>query len=329
MDDQLVPDKAVQNMRRILDNKEIVAIIAPAGSGPSLATMDMLEADGRPTCNPLAQSPSVIYPKGKEQPPRKNVVSMAITNESEANRLGQILGKQYKNIGVIHESTAYGVTGAELVKKSITATNASAKVQIESYNQRSQDMTSQVARLQRSQVDAILVVGLGADFAVIRKNMSRANVKVPLFGSTGAVTSPYLEGAGDLAIGTRSVSPDAFGKRPLSAYAQNFVDQYRAAYGTDRWYGSDAANPQISMAAVVGNAYDCAVVLLDAIRRAGSTEPAAVIAALNQTKGLAGIAVPSITLTAELHEAFKPEDLGLFEINKSATGALYLKPVVE
>ncbi len=329
MDDQLVPDKAVQNMRRILDNKEIVAIIAPAGSGPSLATMDMLEADGRPTCNPLAQSPSVIYPKGKEQPPRKNVVSMAITNEAEATRLGQILGKQYKNIGVIHESTAYGVTGAELVKKSIATTNPGAKVQIESYNQRSQDMTSQVARLQRSQVDAILVVGLGADFAVIRKNMSRANVKVPLFGSTGAVTAPYLEGAGDLAIGTRSVSPDAFGKRPLSAYAQNFVDQYRAAHGTDRWYGSDAANPQISMAAIVGNAYDCAVVLLDAIRRAGSTEPTAVIAAINQTKGLAGIAVPSITLTAELHEAFKPEDLGLFEINKSAAGALYLKPVVE
>jgi hypothetical protein len=85
--------------------------------------------------------------------------------------------------------------------------------------------------------------------------MSRANVKAPLFGSTGAVTAPYFEGAGDLAIGTRSVSPDAFGKRPLSAYAQNFVDQYRAAHGTDRWYGSDAANPQISMAAVVGNAY--------------------------------------------------------------------------
>jgi branched-chain amino acid transport system substrate-binding protein len=174
-----------------------------------------------------------------------------------------------------------------------------------------------------------LVVGLGADFAVIRKNMSRANVKVPLFGSTGAVTAPYLEGAGDLAIGTRSVSPAAFGKRPLPSYAQNFVDQYRAAHGTDRWYGSDAENPQISMATVVGNAYDCAVVLMDAIKRAGSTEPAAVIAAINQTKGLAGISIPSITLTAELHEAFKPEDLGLFEINKSAAGALYLKPVVE
>jgi branched-chain amino acid transport system substrate-binding protein len=329
MDDQLVPDKAVQNMRRILDNKEIVAIIAPAGSGPALATIDMLEADGRPSCNPLAQSPSVIYPKGKDHPPRKNVVSVAITNEAEGNRLGQLLARQYKTIGVIHDSTAYGVTGSELVKKTILSNNPSAKVQLESYNQRSPDMTSQIARLQRINADAILVIGQGSDFAVIRKNMSRMNVKVALFGSTGAVTVPYFEGAGDLALGTRSVSPATLGTRPLSAYAQNFVDQYRAAHGTDRFYGSDAANPQVSMATVVGTAYDCAVVLLDAIKRAGSTDSAAVIAAMNQTTDLPGASIPSITITAEKHEAFKPGDLTLFEVSKSTTGALYLKPVLE
>ena len=37
LDDQLSPDRAVQNMRRILDKKDIAAVIAPAGSGPVLA----------------------------------------------------------------------------------------------------------------------------------------------------------------------------------------------------------------------------------------------------------------------------------------------------
>ena len=329
LDDQMVPDRTVQNMRRILDNKEIAAIIAPAGSGPVLATIEMIEADGRPTCNPLAQSPQVIYPKGKDQPPRKNVVSVAITNQAEGNRLGQLLAQKYKTIGVIHDSTAYGVTGSELVKKAILANNPSATVQLESYNQRNQDFTSQIARLQRINAEAILEIGQGADFAVIRKNMSRLNVKAALFGSTGAVTVPYFEGAADLALGTRSVSPGTLAKRPLSAYAQNFLDQYRAAYGTDRFYGADAANPQISLATVVGTAYDCAVVLLDAIKRAGSTEPAAVIAALNKTTDLPGASLTSITLTEQKHEAFQPDDLALFEVSKSASGALYLKPVVE
>lgn len=71
LDDQLSPDRAVQNMRRILDNEDIVGIIAPAGSGPTLATIDMLEADGRPVCNPMAQAPQIVYPNGMDQPPRK------------------------------------------------------------------------------------------------------------------------------------------------------------------------------------------------------------------------------------------------------------------
>ena len=106
LDDQLVPDRAVQNMRRILDNKDIVAIIAPAGSGPALATMDMLEADGRPVCNALAQSPQVTLKNGEGKPPRANIVSVAVTNKAEAAALGQVLGAKYKSVGLLHDSTA-------------------------------------------------------------------------------------------------------------------------------------------------------------------------------------------------------------------------------
>jgi len=65
LDDQLNPDRAVQNMRSILDNKDIVGIIGPAGSGPTLAVIDMAQADGRPYMNPIAQTPVVTYPGEK------------------------------------------------------------------------------------------------------------------------------------------------------------------------------------------------------------------------------------------------------------------------
>lgn len=61
LDDQLNPDRAVQNIRAILDNKDIVGIIGPAGSGPMLAVIDMVQADGRPYMNPIAQTPVVTY----------------------------------------------------------------------------------------------------------------------------------------------------------------------------------------------------------------------------------------------------------------------------
>ena len=312
LDDQLMPDRAVQNMRRILDNKDIVAMVGPAGSGPALATVDMVEADGRPMCNPMAQSPAITYPKGTAQPPRKNVFSTAVTNAAESHRLAEVLGRTYKNVGVLNESTAYGITGSELVKKALGEVNPSVKVNVESYNQRSQDVTAQIVRLQRAGVDVVLVIGLGSDFAMIRKNLSRLNVEVPLFGSNGATTVPYIEGAGDLALGTRSLSVPAFAQRPMTETAQRFLEAYRTAYGTDRWYGPDAANPLISMAAIVGSGYDCVNVLVDGIRRANSTEPAAVVRAIEQTKDLPGVAIAAISLTATQHDAFKPENLAEF-----------------
>ena len=66
LDDQLNPDRAVQNMRRILDNKSIHAIIGPAGSGPTLAVLDMAQADGRPYMNPIAQTPVITTVAGSK-----------------------------------------------------------------------------------------------------------------------------------------------------------------------------------------------------------------------------------------------------------------------
>lgn len=44
--------------------------------------IEMLEADGQPRCNAVAQAATIACPKGASQPPRKNVFSVAIANES-------------------------------------------------------------------------------------------------------------------------------------------------------------------------------------------------------------------------------------------------------
>ena len=329
LDDQLVPDRAVQNMRRILDNKDVVGIIAPAGSGPALATMDMLEADGRPVCNALAQSPQVTLKDGEGKPPRANIVSIAVTNKAEAAALSQVLGAKYKSVGILHESTAYGVTGAQMVKAELLAKSPNIKVEVEAYNQRSQDMASQVARMQRANVEALLVIGLGADFAVIRKNISRANLKFDIYGSAGAVTPPYIEGAGDLTAGTRTMNSIAFAARPLQPAVQTFLGQYRAAHGTDRWYGSDEANPQLTLGTIVGHGYDCARILLESMKVAGTTERGAVIAAMNKMNNFKGVTINSLSFSPSNHDAFGAKDLGLFEMTKGKDGKMFLSPIKE
>lgn len=313
LDDQLVPDRAVQNMRRLLDNKELVAIIGPAGSGPTLAVIEMAAADGRPYMNPVAQTPTVTYPDGGK--PRPNVFSFALQNDVESMVLGRYVAKQFKKPGLVHESTAYGVSGADMIAKELKAAGGAA-VATETYNQRAQDMTAQIARLQRAGADVVVCVGLGADLAVIRRTMARLNFNVPLVASNGALSIPYQEAAGDLVTGTRGSMVYVFGEETLNPAAQGFADAYKAKYGTDRWWGNDPQRPQIFMSLSVSNAYDAADVLFEGIKRANSTDPKAIATAIEGIQGLRGVNA-TYSFSPTKHHAVAPEDVAIFEYVKT------------
>ena len=327
LDDQLVPDRAVQNMRRILDNKDIVGMIGPSGSGPTLAVVDMVAADGRPMMNHQAQTPAIVYPNGLDKPPRPNVFSTAIQNNIEAAMIGQALAKKYKKIGIVHESTGYGVTGQALIKAEILRLNKDAQVTNESYNQRDQDMTAQLVRLQRFGADAVMVIGLGADLAVLRKNMVRLNMSQPLYTTAGGLTQPYVEGAGDLVVGTRGAMIAAAAKNPPPAPTKEFLDAYKAKYGTDRWWGSDPQHPQPTMAGNVIAGYDGALMLFAAIQRAGSTKAADICKAMEATTNFPG-ANGTYTFSATVHDAIRPADMGIFQYVKT-DGRIHLEPVTD
>jgi branched-chain amino acid transport system substrate-binding protein len=327
LDDQLVPDRAVQNMRRILDNKDIVGMIGPSGSGPTLAVVDMVVADGRPMMNHQAQTPAIVYPNGLDKPPRPNVFSTAIQNNIEASMIGQVLAKRYKKIGIVHESTGYGVTGQALIKAEILSINKDAQVTNESYNQRDQDMTAQLVRVQRFGADVVMVIGLGADLAVIRKNMVRLNMTLPLYTSAGGLTVPYVEGAGDLVIGTRGAMFAALSRKPMRPPTKEILDAYKAKYGTDRWWGNDPENPQPTIANNVIAGYDGALMLFAAIQRAGSTKAADICKAMEATTNFPG-ANGTYSFSATVHDAIRPADLGIFQYVKT-DGRIHLEPVTD
>lgn len=312
LDDQLNPDRAVQNMRRILDNEEIDGIIGPAGSGPTLAVIDMVEADGRPYMNPIAQTPAITYPDGVGTAPRQNVFSFALQNDVEAAAMGQHLVDNFERVGVIHESTAYGVTGLDYLGAAMVAAGGDEPVAAESYNQGAQDMTSQVARVNRAGVDAIAAIGLGSDLAVLRRTMARLNVDVPLIASNGALGLPFQEGAGEMVVGVQGTMIGAFGQRPMRDATQHFVDAYMAEYGADRWWGNDPENPQLFMAISVSNGYDAANILFEGFRRADSTDPDAVVAAIESIQSYEG-ANAIYSFSPERHHAIDPDGVQVFE----------------
>ena len=325
LDDQLVPDRAVQNMRRILDAPEIDVIVGPGGSGPTLAVIDAATVDGRAYCNPQGQTPSIVYPNGTDKPARKNVISTAIQNDVEAAALGAYVGKRFKKIGVMHESTGYGVSGAQLLGAEVERLTKSKPVAVESYNQRSQDMTAQISRVQRAGADVLVVVGLGADMAVIRRNMLRAGFDVPLITSGGGISLPYKEGVGELAVGTKAtmLSTYAPGRAPAGV-AKELADAYSAKFGKDRWWGDDATAPQVYFALTVGAGFDCANMLLEAVRIAGTTEKTKVVEAIDKIANFQ-VSNGSATFTPQNRLLVKPSDLGMFEYYKGDKNEVRLR----
>src|SRR5699024_10870693 len=112
--------------------------------------------------------------------------SFALQNDVEAEVMGEYLAKHFDKVGVLHESTAYGVTGVDYLTNAMVEYGGNKPIAVDSYNQGVQDMTAQVARLRRAGVDAVAAIGLGRDLAVLRRTMSRLNFDVPLVASNGA-----------------------------------------------------------------------------------------------------------------------------------------------
>ena len=317
LDDQLIPDRAVQNIRRILDAPEVDVIVGPGGSGPTLAVIDMVTVDGRAYCNPQAQTPSIVYPDGIDKPARKNVISTAIQNDVEAKALGSYVGQRYKKVGVMHESTGYGVSGAQLLGIELESLTKSKPVAIESYNQRAQDMTAQISRVQRAGAEVLVVIGLGADMAVIRRNMLRLGFDAPLITSGGGISLPYKEGAGELAAGTRATMLGTYGPGKVPAgMAKELADAYAAKFTKDRWWGDDPSSPQVYFALTVGAGYDCTHMLMEAVRLAGGTDRAKVVEALNKINGLA-VSNGTASFSASKRLLVEPRNLAMFEYVKN------------
>ena len=315
LDDQLVPDRAVQNMRKLLDDKDLVAIIGPAGTGPTLAVIDMVTVDGRPYMNPIAQATTITYPDGGK--PRANVFSFGLQNDVEMKMQAQYTGlKGYSKVGTLHESTAAGIGAAEVIARQLKADGRPAPVADESYNQKAQDLTAQIARLQRAGTDVIVYTGLGADLAVVRRTMARLNWNVPLIANNASLTPPYQDGAGDLVVGTRGSMIAAFGETPLTPIAQEFADAYKTKYGADRFWGPDPARPQLSMSLTVANAYDAGLVMFEGIRLANSMDPKAINKAIESTRGFRGVNA-LYTFSADKHHGVVERDLAMFEYAKT------------
>ena len=178
----------------------------------------------------------------------------------------------------------------------------------QSYTQTDPDFKGQLTAIRATNPDVIYIPGYYGQVGIIAKQARELNMNMPLLGGDGW-DSPDLWKLGADALKNSYISNHYSADNP-EPKIQNFVKAYQTKFG---------AKPD-SLAAL---AYDSAMVLADALKRAGSADAQKLTDAIAQTKDFDGV-TGKITINAE-RNAVKPAVV--LELDPSKSGFNYKETI--
>ncbi len=143
------------------------------------------------------------------------------------------------------------------------------------YSEGDKDFRAQLTAIKALKPDAIAATGFYTEAALICKQARDLGLDIPIFGGDGWEAPELVEIGGKAVEGTYYASH--YSSDSTAPEVQDFVKKYRARFNGE--------TPD-SMAPL---AYDAALIVADAIRRAGSTDGAKIRAALAATKNFPGV----------------------------------------
>ena len=221
----------------------------------------------------------------------------SVSNDIEAAIVVDYVSKRFKKPGMIVDATAYGQSGEISLRKHLAEHDMS-PVAAEKFNLSDIDMTGQVNALKTAGADVMLVWGLGGPLAYLARSADRAGLHVPAFGGLGVHQVAFAKLAGAAGKDWSATTYRAFTRATrtdqITAQERGYRDGQKKLWGAD-------LNASVEINALWD---DTLRLLVDAIKRANSTEPDAIKAALEQTSGFKGM-VATYSFTPEQHDAMK------------------------
>ena len=264
---------------RLVEQEKVVAIIGSYGSSNSIAGGDVAEKAGIPMVTDSATNPLVTQGK-------KFVFRACFIDPFQ----GEVMAKyvfhnlKLKKVAILKDvAQDYSVGLANYFKKTFTKLTGDPKSVVAevAYQTGDQDFTAQLTQVISSKAEALFVPGYFGDAALIAKQLRQLGSKIPILGGD-ALDAPELMSIGGKAVEGVTISSFYSAEAPANEVAKKFVGAYKSKYGK-----TPNANAALG--------FDTYNMVVDAIRRAGSTDPKAIRDALATTKGFIGV-TGSITI---------------------------------
>lgn len=276
-DDQSRPGEAATVVRKMLSRDKIVALLGEVASSRSLEAAPLCQQAGVPMISPASTNPKVTEVGDF-------VFRVCFIDPFQGTVLSKFaLSKGWKKVAILTDvKQDYSVGLSQFFKKHFTA-NGGEVVGEQSYSSGDKDFKAQLTAIKGSQPDAIVASGYYTETGLIAMQGRELQISVPLLGGDGW-DSPSLVEVGGKAI-EGSFFSNHFSVEDPAPAIQEFLKKYRAKFGSE----PDA------MSAL---GYDSAMILVDAMKRAGSTEGVKLKAAIAATKDFAAV-TGKISLNSE------------------------------
>ncbi len=283
-DDQSKPGEAATAVRKLISRDRVVALIGEIASSRSLEAAPIAQSSKIPMVSPGSTNPNVtkvgdhIFRVCFIDPFQGTVMAKFTLNSLKKTRIAVLTDVRQD----------YSVGLAQFYKEYLTK-NGGTVVSEQSYSSGDQDFKGQLTSIKGTNPEAIFVPGYYNEVGLIARQARELGITVPILGGDGW-DSPTLTQIGGPALENTFFS-NHFSTEDQNPVVQNFVRDYKARFNKD---------PD-GMAAL---GFDAAKVLLEAMTRAGSSEPAKVREALAATKDFEGV-TGKITIDGE-RNAQKP-----------------------
>lgn len=259
-DDQADPKTATVVAQKLVD-EGAKGVVGHLNSGASIPASRIYSDNGIPQVSPA--STAVAY----THQGFKTTFRLMANDSQQGKALGQYAVKLGKRVAVVDDRTAYGQGLIDEVVKAVNASGGEV-VGREYTTDKSTDFTAILTSIKAKKPDVVVFGGMDPQAAPMVRQMRTLGMKTPYLGGDGMQSAEFIKLAGAAAEGAIGSSPGLpLDKMPGGA---DFTKRFGEKFGKVQIYAPFS--------------HDSAQVLIQAMLRAGSAEPAKYLPELVKTR---------------------------------------------
>ena len=261
-DDEANPTKATTVAQKLADAK-VAAVVGHFNSGASIPASKIYSDAGIPQISPSSTNPKYT------QQGFKTTFRVVAHDDQQGPTLARFAAKtlQAKSVAVIDDSTAYGQGLADAFENTVKAMGIKVLAR-EHTTDKDTDFRAILTKIKGTKPDLVMFGGIDPQAAPMIRQMKELGIKAKFIGGDGMQTPNFIKIAGDAAEGAMASIPGL--PKDQMPGGKAFLEKYKAKF-----------EKEVELFAPMG--YDAVMVFIDAMKRAGSADPAKFLPEIGKT----------------------------------------------